>query len=112
MLTVLRRWFHDEPVLVIKTSIGNRSLLWDIAPQNAVRFNYGANTSSGYGDSPNSWLIGGNPTPYTWYAGKQYDEFFLAEADMMPALMWTTGNAVKFTFPAGKAFARLKVIVP
>ncbi len=86
-------WYHDEPVLLIKTSIGNRSLLWDIAPPDTVRFNYGGNTYAGYGDSPNSWTIGGSPTPYPWYAGKQYDDFFLAEADMRPGLTWTSGIA-------------------
>ena len=25
-------WYHDEPVLLIKSSIGNRSLSWDCLP--------------------------------------------------------------------------------
>jgi alpha-galactosidase len=86
-------WLHDEPVLIIKTSIGNRSLLWDIAPPDSARFNYGANTYAGYGDSPNSWTIGGSPTPFTWYAGKQYDDFFLHESHMQPGLTWAAGVA-------------------
>lgn len=86
-------YHHDEPVLLIKTSIGNRSLLWDIAPPDSARFNYGTNTYAGYGDSPNSWAIGGSPTPYTWYAGKQYDDFFLHESDMRPGLTWAVGIA-------------------
>ncbi len=86
-------WHHDEPVLLIKTSIGNRSILWDILPPGGPRFNYGGNTYAGYGDSPNTWPIGGSPSPFVWYAGKQYDDFFLAESDMRPALAWTSGTA-------------------
>lgn len=83
-------WYHDEPVLLIKTSIGNRSLLWDCLPPGSPRFNYGANTYAGYGDSPNSWPIGGSPSPFVWYAGKQYDDFFLSETDMRPP-GWVAG---------------------
>jgi hypothetical protein len=86
-------WLHDEPVLIIKTSIGNRSLLWDVAPPDSGRFDYNGRTYAGYGDSPSSWVIGGGPTPFTWYAGKQYDDFFLAEADMRPGLAWASGVA-------------------
>jgi alpha-galactosidase len=75
-------YYLDEPVLLIKTSIGNRSLLWDCLPPGSPRFDYNGNTYAGYGDSPNSWPIGGGPSPFVWYAGKQYDDFFLAEADM------------------------------
>ena len=59
-------WHHDEPVLLIKTSIGNRSILWDILPPGGPRFNYGGNTYAGYGDSPNTWPIGGSPSPFVW----------------------------------------------
>lgn len=85
-------WLHDEPVLIIKTSIGNRSLLWDCAPPDTLRFDYNGKTYAGYGDSPNSWTIGTGPTPYTWYAGKQYDDFFLHESTMRPGLTWTSGT--------------------
>ncbi len=86
-------WHHDEPVLLIKTSIGNRSLLWDIAPPDSARFNYNGNTYAGFGDSPNSWTIGGSPSPFSWYAGKEYDSFFLHESDMRPGQTWTSGTA-------------------
>ena len=90
-------WHHDAPVLLLKTSIGNRSLLWDIAPPDSARFNYNGNTYAGFGESPNSWPIGDSPSPYVWYAGKQYDDFFLHESDMRPALTWTSGIA----YPSG-----------
>ena len=86
-------WHHDEPVLLIKTSIGNRSLLWDIAPPDSARFNYNGNTYPAFGESPNSWPVGGSPSPFSWYAGKQYDDFFLHESDMRPGLAWATGIA-------------------
>jgi hypothetical protein len=57
-------WFHDEPVLLLKSCTGNRSLGWDILPKG----------SPGYG----------NPTPTTpgaWYGGKEYDRFFMDEEE-------------------------------
>jgi hypothetical protein len=90
-------WYHDEPVLLLKTCDGNRSLLWDCLPPGGARFNYNGQTYAGYGESPNSWTIGGGPTPYTWYAGKEYDSFFLDEEDMRPAMTWVEGR----TYPVG-----------
>jgi len=82
----------NEPVLLIKSSIGNRSLLWDCLPPGSPRFDYNGNTYAGYGDSPNFWPIGGGPSPFGWYAGKEYDDYFLAEADM-GAPAWATAVA-------------------
>ena len=85
-------YYFNEPVLGLKTSQGNRSLLWDCLPPGSPRFDYNGNTYAGYGDSPNSWPIGGGPSPYGWYAGKQYDDFFLAESDM-GAPAWADATA-------------------
>jgi len=91
--------YFDEPVLLIKTSIGNRSLSWDIAPPNTERFEYEGRTYAGYGDSINSWPSdqtyewyrdngclpenggkGYNTTTgncfVPWYCGFEYDRFF------------------------------------
>jgi alpha-galactosidase len=88
-------WYFDEPVLLIKTSIGNRSLLWDCAPPGTPSFNYGTNTYAGYGQSPGLWPTnGGGPSPDVWYAGRQYDDFFLAESNMAHA-GWAAGLAYK-----------------
>ncbi len=84
-------YFSEEPILLIKSSIGNRSLSWDCLPPGSPRFDYEGNTYAGYGDSPNSWPIGEGPTPHAWYAGKQYDDFFLDEADM-GAPAWVTAT--------------------
>ncbi len=78
-------YYHDEPVLLIKTSIGNRSLGWDCLPPGSEQFIYGDYTYAGYGDSPAYWLTGTTPVPIDWYAGRQYDEFFMDESDWSPS---------------------------
>jgi alpha-galactosidase len=45
-------WFHDEPVLLVKASQGNRSLDWDYLPPGSERFEVGELTYAGYGDRP------------------------------------------------------------
>lgn len=76
-------WFHDEPVLIIKASQGNRSLGWDFLPPGSERFEVGELTYASYGDRPQSWLTASEgPVPDTWYAGKQYDDCLLAESEM------------------------------
>lgn len=86
-------WFHDEPVLILKASQGNRSLGWDFLPPGSERFEVGDLTYAGYGDRPQSWLTASEgPEPGVWYAGKQYDDCLRDEADMgMPP--WETGFA-------------------
>lgn len=92
-------WYHDEPVLLIKPSIGNRSLGWDYLPPGSPRVPWtDNNTYAAYGESPASWATsGGAPSQFLWYAGKQYDDHFLDEADMRPALGWQPG----FNFNSG-----------
>jgi len=68
-------YYHDEPVIIIKASQGNRSLGWDILPPGSERYTVDGVTYAGYGDKDASWS---DTDPYTeidWYAGKQYDEF-------------------------------------
>ncbi|MDT8389900.1 MAG: sialate O-acetylesterase [Lentisphaeria bacterium] len=67
--------FHDEPVLLIKASIGNRSLGWDILPPGSERYTHGGKVYAGYKDSPASWPEGEEPKPINWYAGKTYDRY-------------------------------------
>jgi len=75
----------EEPVLLIKSSIGNRSLSWDCLPPGSKRFDHSDGyTYAGYGESPGRWPTSEAPKPIWWYAGKQYDDFFLHEADMGP----------------------------
>jgi len=84
-------YYHDEPVLLIKTSIGNRSIGWDCLPPGSVSYVYNDINYAGYGDYGN-WPVGDDPpTTGGWYAGKQYDDFFLDEADMGPK-DWVDAN--------------------
>ena len=74
---------HDEPVLVLKTSQGNRSLGWDFLPPDSDRYEYDGKIFAGYKDSPGSWEKGTEPKPINWYAGKQYDDCFTAAHDVL-----------------------------
>ncbi len=76
-------YFHDEPVLLIKTSQGNRSIAWDFLPPGSERYTENGITYAGYGDSPDSWPEGTVPEPIDWYAGKQYDDCVAAVHDVL-----------------------------
>ena len=73
----------DEPVLVLKTSQGNRSLGWDFLPPGSGRYEHGGRIHAGYKDSPDSWEKGTEPKPINWYAGKQYDDCFGAAHEVL-----------------------------
>ena len=64
----------QEPVLILKSCIGNRSLGWDLLPPGSERYEYEGKVYAGYKDSPDSWDKGTEPKPIKWYAGKQYDD--------------------------------------
>jgi len=64
----------DEPVLILKSCIGNRSLGWDLLPPGSEPFERDGKIYAGYKDSPDSWDKGTQPEPIGWYAGKQYDD--------------------------------------
>ncbi len=64
----------DEPVLVLKSCIGNRSLGWDLLPPGSKQFEFEGKVYAGYKESPLSWDKGTTPKPIAWYAGKQYDD--------------------------------------
>lgn len=87
----------DEPVMVLKSCIGNRSLGWDLLPPGSRRFlteitdksgNKTAKVVAGYKDKPDMWdadstkglateppkdWLDRNGKPIDWYAGKQWD---------------------------------------
>lgn len=87
----------SEPVMLLKSSIGNRSLGWDLLPPGSERFTYdftdktGMKTTkvvAGYKDKPDMWdadpakgvatepqpWVDKNGKPVNWYAGKQWDD--------------------------------------
>ncbi|GAB6165264.1 hypothetical protein JCM19992_12640 [Thermostilla marina] len=73
----------DEPVLILKSCIGNRSLGWDLLPPGSESYEYtivdkktGEKKTyvyAGYKQSPSKWEKGTEPEPIGWYAGMQYD---------------------------------------
>lgn len=74
----------EEPVMVLKSSIGNRGLGWDLLPPGSESFEFTGMDNktkqettwvyAGYKQSPNRWVKGTEPEPIGWYAGKQYDD--------------------------------------
>ncbi len=64
----------DEPVLVLKSCIGNRSLGWDLLPPGSKQFTFEGKTYAGYKETPDSWVDGQPKKEVNWYAGKQYDD--------------------------------------
>ena len=70
----------DNPVLLLKTCIGNRSLGWDLLPPGSESFKWTdpkdgkTYVYAGYKQSPLRWEEGTEPEPISWYAGKQYDD--------------------------------------
>jgi len=64
---------HDEPVLILKACIGNRSLGWDLLPPGSERFKFEGKTYAGYKDNPSSWVEGEPKKEVKWYAVRQYD---------------------------------------
>jgi hypothetical protein len=63
----------DEPVLVLKACIGNRSLGWDLLPPGSPSFTFEGKTYAGYKDKPDWWTDGQPKKDVNWYAGRQYD---------------------------------------
>ena len=78
--------FFDEPVLILKSCIGNRSLGWDLLPPDSVQYEHDGYTYAGFGDSPMKWLTGTTPTPIGWTAGIQYEGDTTAAQDVLDAL--------------------------
>jgi hypothetical protein len=88
----------DEPVMILKSCIGNRGLGWDLLPPGSERYlaeftdKAGTKTTkvmAGYKDKPDMWdadpakglateppkeWLDKNGKPIEWYAGKQYDD--------------------------------------
>ena len=68
----------DAPVLILKSSIGNRSLGWDILPPGSESYEFTDPKNgktfvyAGYGQSPDRWEKGTEPKPIGWSAGLQY----------------------------------------
>ena len=70
--------FHDEPVIVMKADIGNRSLGWDILPPGSKGYEFEGQKYPGYGETVDAEGNIKKPGPTDWYAGKQYDDYTAA----------------------------------
>ena len=64
----------DEPVLVLKSCIGNRALGWDLLPPGSKEYTFEGKTYPGYKGTPDWWVEGQPKRVVNWYAGKQYDD--------------------------------------
>ena len=74
----------DEPVMILKSSIGNRGLGWDLLPPGSERYEFTDPKDGktylypGYKDEVRHgrWEKGTTPEEpkHDWYAGKQYDD--------------------------------------
>ena len=72
-----------EPVMLLKSCIGNRALGWDLLPPGSKGYDFTSkdkagqevtNTYAGYKESPMKWIKGTEPVKIGWYAGKQWDD--------------------------------------
>ena len=72
-----------EPVMLLKSCIGNRALGWDLLPPGSKGYDYttkdksgkeGTYTYAGYKESPMKWEKGTEPVKIGWHAGKQWDD--------------------------------------
>ncbi len=64
----------DEPVLILKSCIGNRSLGWDLLPPGTEPYEYNGTMMPGYRGTPEDPRGNGQKVEGKWYAGKQYDD--------------------------------------
>ncbi len=73
----------SEPVMLLKSCIGNRALGWDLLPPGSKGYDFTSKdksgkevtyTYAGYKESPMKWEKGTTPQPIGWYAGKQWDD--------------------------------------
>jgi|GEM_PF-703273 len=75
-------WYHNEPVLLLKSCTGNRGLGWDILPPGSPSYEYNGVLYAGYGEGPNTRPIGTPPaTNPGWWAGLEWDRFFMDESE-------------------------------
>jgi len=71
----------DAPVMVLKSSIGNRSLGWDLLPPGTPRYTHNGKEQPGYKETFPSKKDMSKIVPFVkggdclqWYAGLQYDD--------------------------------------
>ena len=90
----------DEPVMILKSSTGNRSLGWDLLPPGSEPYEFDVNGKTmvyaGYGQSPSMWEKGTEPRPIGWKAGIQYDGDVARAKDVLKNLDKYYPGATKY----------------
>ncbi len=90
----------EEPVMVLKSCIGNRALGWDLLPPGSEGFEFEDKGKTwvyaGYKQSPMKWEKGTEPKPIEWYAGKQYDSDVADAKKVLADLATYYPGATKF----------------
>ena len=67
--------YTSEPVMTLKSCIGDRALGWDLLPPGVKQSTFGNYTYAGYHDSPEKWLTG-TPKPQPM-ASKPFNNILL-----------------------------------
>ena len=91
----------DEPVLILKSSIGNRSLGWDLLPPGSDRYEYTESNGKTYfyagsGDTFDRWEKGTEPGSVNWHAGLQYEGDVARAKKVLSNLNEAYPNATKY----------------
>jgi len=92
----------EEPVLILKSAIGNRSLGWDLLPPGSPSYEFTdpkdgkTYVYAGYGQSPDRWVKGTEPKPIGWKAGVQYDGDIARAKDVLADLGKYYPGATKY----------------
>lgn len=95
----------EEPVMILKSSIGNRGLGWDLLPPGSERVEFTDKDGKtyvypGYKDEVRHgrWEKGNVPPApaHTWYAGKQYDDDVANAKKVLSELAAHYPEATKF----------------
>jgi hypothetical protein len=92
----------EEPVMILKSSIGNRSLGWDLLPPGSPRTTHNGVEIPGYKETVKSktdktivpFVAGGDMIQ--WYAGKQYDDDVANAKKVLSELATHYPEATKF----------------
>ena len=92
----------EEPVLILKSAIGNRSLGWDLLPPGSPSYEFTdpkdgkTYVYAGHGQSPDRWVKGTEPVPIGWKAGLQYDGDIARAKDVLDNLDKYYPGATKY----------------
>ncbi len=76
-------YYHDEPVLLLKTSEGGKNLGYQLLPLGSPSYVSAGFNYAGYGVSPPRWAVGTSPIPDGTTGGEQYDKTVAAAKSVL-----------------------------